>query len=679
MENTDQFANGREYNRRLLQLARRCVHGTAPEPGPETAETGSDSREDISGAFRHAYEKAERSVKNGVFLPLEYLFSLFECDCFERHAVTITLLSELVPETASEFARINQDHRAGFATPVAVCRTFEPYGEYAEKYAYFTAESKLARFFFSNGGQEADERLTLDRRILEWTLTGRSNGSYYAPAAELWNGGPFTADQKTAARLGNYIRNGNFSDRHTLFNLYGETGGGRKSCIKQIAVDHGLNLMFLNVRSLLNERDPISRNGKIVRECMLFQAVPVLTEIPSEMNDGERNVFSHLIACLKDYFEYSFAVSERQLMISEQPGDLLTIAAEIGSLSLEEALLLWEQEGRNYEVDRHVRYHELASEFILTPGKIKSAFRAAAAFSCLYGCGVITMQDLKRGCYNTLRLVMGNKAVKLDAGFTWEDLVLPETQKSMLMTACNQVRYRYDVYQKWGFQNKVSYGRSVSMVFTGPPGTGKTMAAQVVSNELGLDIYKIELATVVSKYVGETEKNLDEIFSQAKKSQVILFFDEADVLFSKRTEVKDANDKYSNMEAAFLLQKMEEYDGITILATNYIQNFDEAFKRRIKFVIEFPFPNEKERLEIWHKVFPDQLPLGELDYEYLTSKFELSGSNIKNIALHGAFLAAADGSRNVEMKHILAAIRNEFTKSGKMFTREDAGQYYVLL
>jgi len=335
-------------------------------------------------------------------------------------------------------------------------------------------------------------------------------------------------------------------------------------------------------------------------------------------------------------------------------------------------------ESSKYNVDRKVNYFELAGEFNLTPGKIKAAFQAASTLAGLHGNGNIGIAELKRGCYSTLQGTMGNKAIKINALYRWDDLVLPEYQKSLLMTACNQVRYKYNVYQQWGFQDKISYGKNVSMLFKGPPGTGKTMAAQVISNELGLDVYKIELATVVSKYVGETEKNLNDIFDNARKSQVILFFDEADVLFGKRTEIKDSNDKYSNMEAAFLLQKMEEYDGVTILATNNIQNFDEAFKRRIKFVIDFPFPNEEQRREIWLKAFPEKLPLDELDYDYLV-KLELSGSNIKNIALHSAFLAAAESSKRVGMKHIVAAIRNEFAKSGKMFTRENAGEYYIYL
>lgn len=216
------------------------------------------------------------------------------------------------------------------------------------------------------------------------------------------------------------------------------------------------------------------------------------------------------------------------------------------------------------------------------------------------------------------------------------------------------------------------------MLFSGPPGTGKTMAAQIAAGELGLELYKVDLAAVVSKYVGETEKNLNEIFREASRSQAVLFFDEADVLFGKRTEMKDAHDKYNNMEAAYLLQKMEEYTGVSILATNFLQNFDEAFKRRLKFIIEFPLPGVEARRLLWRAVFPVQTPLeAEIDWEFLAAQFELSGSSIKNAAVNAAFLAAGDG-RAVGMGHVLTALRRELFKSGKILTREDFGQYYML-
>ncbi|HIY17234.1 MAG TPA: ATP-binding protein [Candidatus Intestinimonas stercorigallinarum] len=213
------------------------------------------------------------------------------------------------------------------------------------------------------------------------------------------------------------------------------------------------------------------------------------------------------------------------------------------------------------------------------------------------------------------------------------------------------------------------------MLFTGPPGTGKTMAAQVIANRLGLELYKVDLSGVMSKYIGETEKQLGAVFDEVKKSQSILFFDEADALFGKRSETKDAHDRYANVQTSYLLQKMEEYDGIVILASNFLQNFDEAFKRRIKFIIDFTLPDRDRREKIWRSVLPAELPRSEdIDFDFLARSFELSGSSIKNIAVSAAFLAAEEGVP-MGMVHLLLAVQAEQNKTGKALGSEELGEY----
>ena len=206
------------------------------------------------------------------------------------------------------------------------------------------------------------------------------------------------------------------------------------------------------------------------------------------------------------------------------------------------------------------------------------------------------------------------------------------------------------------------------MLFAGPSGTGKTMAAEIIAAELGLELYKIDLSTVVSKYIGETEKNLSRIFAEAETSNAILFFDEADALFGKRSEVKDSHDRYANIEIGYLLQRMEEYDGVVILATNLRKNMDEAFVRRLQFTVEFPFPNAEDRRRIWKGVWPAQTPCDPaLDVDFLARRFEITGGSIRNIALAAAFLAAADGNV-VTMEHLIHATQREYQKMGKVVT-----------
>ncbi len=220
--------------------------------------------------------------------------------------------------------------------------------------------------------------------------------------------------------------------------------------------------------------------------------------------------------------------------------------------------------------------------------------------------------------------------------------------------------------------------QGLAVLFAGPSGTGKTMAAGIIANELKLDIYRIDLAGVVSKYIGETEKNLSRIFTEAEASNAILFFDEADALFGKRTEVKDSHDRYANIEVGYLLQRIEEYEGMVVLATNLRQNMDDAFVRRMQFIVEFPYPEEEHRYRIWKGIFPAQAPLDKgVDFEFLARQFKVAGGNIKNIALGAAFLAAADGEV-ITMKHLARAARREFNKMGKLCVETDFGPYYAL-
>jgi SpoVK/Ycf46/Vps4 family AAA+-type ATPase len=227
------------------------------------------------------------------------------------------------------------------------------------------------------------------------------------------------------------------------------------------------------------------------------------------------------------------------------------------------------------------------------------------------------------------------------------------------------------VYENWGFAAKSARGLGISALFSGASGTGKTMAAEVLANELQLDLYRIDLSQVVSKYIGETEKNLRRVFDAAEQGGAILLFDEADALFGKRSEVKDSHDRYANVEISYLLQRMEAYRGLAILTTNLKDAIDTAFMRRIRFVVAFPFPDAAQRAEIWRRVFPSQTPTEGLDVERL-SRLSLAGGNIHNIAMYAAFLAA-DAHQPVEMSHLLHAARAEYSKLEKPLSEAEIG------
>jgi SpoVK/Ycf46/Vps4 family AAA+-type ATPase len=306
----------------------------------------------------------------------------------------------------------------------------------------------------------------------------------------------------------------------------------------------------------------------------------------------------------------------------------------------------------------------LANTFRLGPGQIEDAIRTARNTN---GKSKLNTADLAAACRRMSNRSLDDLAVRVEPVYGWDDIVLPGDTIELLHEICDQARQKYRVLIEWGFARKVPYGRGLSVLFSGPPGTGKTMAAQIIARELGVDLYKIDLSGVVSKYIGETEKNLSRIFAAAESSNAVIFFDEADALFGKRTEVTDAHDRYANIEISYLLQKMEEYDGVVILATNLRKNMDDAFVRRIRFIVDYAFPTEDGRLAIWRKHFPEAAPVDDdIDFDLLARKVKVPGGNIKNIVLNAAFRAAQQDSP-IQMEHIIKSTRREFEKIGKLW------------
>jgi hypothetical protein len=272
-------------------------------------------------------------------------------------------------------------------------------------------------------------------------------------------------------------------------------------------------------------------------------------------------------------------------------------------------------------------------------------------------------------CRRRLRPRLDQLAERLTPKLTWDDLVLPDEQMGLMHGVVGQVRERYRVYDEWGFADRISRGLGISVLFAGESGTGKTLAAEVLASELRLDLYRIDLSAVVSKYIGETEKNLRRMFEAAEQGGAILFFDEADALFGKRSEVKDSHDRYANIEINYLLQRMEGFSGLAILATNMKSALDQAFLRRLRFTVNFPFPGIKERKRIWERSLPPKAPHEALDFDRL-ARLNLSGGNIHSIALNAAFLAA-QRQQVVTMSTLLAAARTELRKLDRAFAEAD--------
>lgn len=311
----------------------------------------------------------------------------------------------------------------------------------------------------------------------------------------------------------------------------------------------------------------------------------------------------------------------------------------------------------------------LADAFRLTRGEIEAAVQTVPAMSL----NASDADALFAACRAQVGHRLDEHARQIDPTYTWDDIVLPPETATKLREAAAQVRHRGTVFDSWGFADRYSQGRGVTLLFTGPSGTGKTMAAEVIANDVGLPVYAIDLATMLSKYVGEVEENLRAVFAAAERANAILFFDEADALFGERSEVSDAHDRYANIEVDYLLQRLETHDGAVVLASNLAENIDDAFLRRVNMRVEFPHPDPAARTEIWEHAFPAATPTTAIDTEFLAG-FELTGGNITNVAMAAAFLAA-DAEEPVAMEHVVRALRRELQKEGRLVDRDDFGEY----
>lgn len=472
------------------------------------------------------------------------------------------------------------------------------------------------------------------------------------------------------------------ADRHAQIFFHGPAGTGKSNAAASLAAKLGAPLLEVNLRALMANPERLEIGLKILREARLFGAA-LLFQNSETMDAGDaetsrfREGFLHEAA--HDCFLCIFSAERLCSFVDElQKGYFAVLEFPLPSYDVRQRA--WEDSLLDGEAfSGKLTTAELAAKFKFTTRQITRAISYARNRSLVRGQnGRLADDDLIEGCRLQNRHNLGDRAAKVQAAFSWENLVLPSDQIRQLKEVCEQHRHRGKVYGEWAFSERLAYGRGQNVLFSGQSGTGKTLAASIIANELRLELFKIDLSSVVSKYIGETEKNLSQVFQAAERSNAILFFDEADALFGKRTEVKDAHDRYANVETSYLLQKMEEYEGITILATNLKQNMDEAFTRRMHAIVQFPFPDVENRERIWKITFPAEAPLDtNIDWGFLAERLDVSGGNIKSIVVAAAFFAAAEGA-SISMRHLMRAARREWQKLGREYAREDFEPYFSL-
>jgi ATP-dependent 26S proteasome regulatory subunit len=456
---------------------------------------------------------------------------------------------------------------------------------------------------------------------------------------------------------------------HPRVVLAGRAGTGRALLVSALAAERGMPALRAALAELL--ADPRTLSDRLVaclREAALRGGVCIL-----EGDDVAGELAPALAGRVADALAGApvpivFTLPARPAWLASAIHDLVEI--DVPPPTFVERTALWRAAMPAGVEIADAELELVAGRYAFTGGIIARAARRAASAARLRDPAHprIALDDLGDAARLAFSHRLGDVAQRIPAGFSWEDLVLPEDTLSQLREVVAFAREKPFLLEGWGFARKLPYGRGVSAILAGPPGTGKTMVAQLLAKELGYDLYRIDLSQVVNKYIGETEKNLARIFTEAEDSHAVLFFDEADALFAKRTDVQTSNDRYANLEVNYLLQRMETYDGVTLLATNLEQGLDEAFKRRVRFAVQFELPDVEEREKLWRSMFPSEVPLaGDVDWHALADRFEMAGGYIKKAAVRAALIAAtARPRRTVTHADLMEAALREYREMGRV-------------
>ena len=448
-----------------------------------------------------------------------------------------------------------------------------------------------------------------------------------------------------------------------IMSLRGAYGVGKTEAAHLVATCRKQSLLTLDLARAVEGELPLGQALPLaLRDGRLADAVLYLKEWDAVLQDGRAP--RPLLETLLAYPGVVIVAGEQTWQpVGVRSRPLLHVSLD--THSYEARLRAWHTHTEGDLADGEAVLSQLANQFHFTPGQIADAVASARDYAA-WQQSPLGPSHLLAASRAHSNQKLATLATKIHPRYDWRDIVLPPDTMSQLREMVASVRGRPTVYGAWGFGRKLALGKGLNVLFAGESGTGKTMAADIIASELEQDLYKIDLSLLVSKYIGETEKNLNRIFTEAATSNAILFFDEADAVFGKRSEVKDSHDRYANIEISYLLQRMEAYDGIVILATNLRANLDDAFTRRLHFVIEFPFPDADSRERIWRVNVPPETPLDPaINFHLLAQRFRLAGGNIRNIIVAAAFLAA-DKGQVVSMKHLLHAARREYQKMGRL-------------
>ena len=601
---------------------------------------------------------------------VEQLCSAFGLSGFERSTLLLCAGVELDASFAQAVAAAQQDPRLSFATfGLALAALDEPH------WSALSPAGPLRRWRLielTNSDTLTTARIRIDERVLHYLagvshLDDRLAGLLEAASA----GGELPASHGELAQQAAHAWTSARGEALPVIQLCGADRAAKRAIAAAACAHVGLGLYILRGESLPLHGAELDAFMRLWQREAILDGCALLIEL-AESNSAEPQREAAVARLLEDLRgAVLLSIENRRVMLQRRLTNL-----EVDKPTKAEQRALWQQRlgsagaAVNGSLDGKFnrRLEAIGSQFNFAANVIRSASDEALQAHSDGGDLTGALWDI---CRAHARPRLNDLAQRIVAVAGWDELVLPDAQKQILRQIVVQVRQRAKVYDAWGFGAAGARGLGIGALFAGPSGTGKTMAGEVLANELKLDLYRIDLSQVVSKYIGETEKNLRRVFDAAEESGAILLFDEADALFGKRSEVKDSHDRYANIEISYLLQRMEAYSGLAILTTNMKSALDTAFLRRLRFVVQFPFPDAALRAEIWRRIFPAQTPTDGLDFAQL-ARLQVAGGNIRNMALNAAFLAA-EANQPVGMGHLLQAAKSEYAKLERPLAEAEIG------